>query len=193
MEAKTFQPYWSDFRRDFMAFANRRTGSMDAAEDAMQETYLRIYPRLERFERRDMTDAGYRKMLFGWMKQVLWCVCAELRRRDLPYLCVPEVIQDGAADNTIDVLDLIETQETRRILLDLMDRAALSKMQRRCLLVKLAGYEYADIAGLLNTTPRYMSWHTYQALRKVRAVVAADFSGALPESSSDDDVSDRCR
>jgi hypothetical protein len=192
MDAKTFQPYWSDFRRDFMPFARRRTGSMDAAEDAMQETYLQIYPRLERFERRDMTDAGYRKMLFAWMQRVLWSVCTELRRRDSRYLSVPEVMQD-AADNTVDVLDYIETQETKLFLLDLMDRASLSKMQRRCLLAKLADYKYAEIAGPLNTTPRYMSWHTYQALRKVRAVVAADFSGALPESSSDDDVSDRCR
>jgi RNA polymerase sigma factor (sigma-70 family) len=190
MDAKTFQPYWEDFRRDFLPLARRMLGSPDVAEDALQECYLRIYPRLSRFEQRDITESGARRALFGWMHQVLRRVCQEMRRRESVYLVVSEVRNprlDGDCNNRMtplsvpdscdDVVDRMDAEQKRVLLLSLMDKAALSPLQRRCLLGKMAGYDYDELSGRLGKTPRKLSWHTYVALKKIRAITS-DFSAS---------------
>jgi len=117
-------------------FACRRFFSdSEAAEDATQETFLRVYQKMHRFHEGDFSR---------WLMRIARNVCIDEWRKRRPALRTEhaeliEIPAKTALDQSADVHFTLE--RVRR------EMQGLSHEQRQCLEMKIEGYSYEETAA----------------------------------------------
>lgn len=176
MDARTLAVYFAEFRHDFHQFAARRVGE-DLAEDAMQETYVRLHELFPHYQ-----DRFGRRGAFGWMLQVLRRVCLEQRRGTAATALtlgagvgieLAEARPDGC-DVEGEIVARLEREEQAATIRRLIEEARLPGLQRAAVLAVLDGEETAATARRLAMTEANVRAHLSCALSRLRALNGAD-------------------
>jgi RNA polymerase sigma factor (sigma-70 family) len=158
---ESFAELYRRYRPEIYHVCLRRLRDPAAAEDVTQDTFLRAYANLQRFDES--------RRLLPWLVSIATRRCIDLRRR-------------GARTSTTDVIDRVETDrleddptldavvagEERRRLERALRR--LAPRQRRALLLHaLEGWSYADIAaaeGVSVSSTKSLLFHARDNLRR---------------------------
>ncbi len=149
------------------------TGSAGDADDVTQETFLRAYRAIHRFDGR--AD------LFTWLYRICVNVALNLRRQgkriaaDLDDPRVPEPV-DGAEDPALKA----ERASAYRELAKALDTLSES-LRTTMILACVEQVPYKDIAQVLGCSEGTVAWRVHEARRKLREVISSDVLAALEE------------
>ncbi len=149
------------------------TGSAGDADDVVQETFLRAYRAIARFDGR--AD------LFTWLYRICVNVSLNLRRQgkrvtaDLDDPRVPEPV-DGAADPA----QSAERAAAYRSLARALDSLSES-LRTTMVLACVEQLPYKDIAQVLGCSEGTVAWRVHEARRRLRECVSEDVLAALEE------------
>src|SRR3989449_1499453 len=144
------------YRDRYARYAARMLGSADAAEDAVQDAFVRAYDQLAQCKDPDK--------FVGWFFLILRNRCFAERRRDRTSASL-EAAEGVAADDRTD--GGAETAERRRALqLALLE---LTPDQREVFVLKhVAGLSYGEIAERLSTSVPSLKMRMHRAYDKLR-------------------------
>lgn len=147
------------------------TGSGGDADDVTQETFLRAYRAIDRFDGR--AD------IFTWLYRICVNVALNLRRAskrvtaDLDDPRVPEPVSDGEGPAVT-----AEQAQSYRALARAMD--ALSESLRTTLVLAcVEQLPYKDIAQILGCSEGTVAWRVHEARRRLRDALPDDVIGPL--------------
>jgi RNA polymerase sigma-70 factor, ECF subfamily len=164
------------YRRELIAHCYRMLGSVDDAEDAVQETYLRAWRSYDQFEGRSSVRT--------WLYQIATNACltalAHRRRRLLPSDLGPPSVDPGAPqlaagpdvqwlqpipDSMLDPATIVERRDSLRIAL-IATLQHLPGRQRAVILLRdVLGWPASDVAAVMGTTTPAVK----SALQRARA------------------------
>jgi RNA polymerase sigma factor (sigma-70 family) len=127
-----FAQLFARHRRLVFCACRRFFGSSGAAEDAAQETFLRAYQAIHRFQQGNVC---------GWLMRIAKNVCIDLWRKQRPENPSAEAVDPP------EPVSLEHRTEVNRAM-DQVHREmkSLSSEQRRCLEMKMDGYSYEETA-----------------------------------------------
>jgi RNA polymerase sigma-70 factor (ECF subfamily) len=126
-----------------------------AAEDATQETFLRVYGKIQQFSGGD----------FGaWLMRIAKNICIDQWRKDQ---CQAQVMQSeigdgGAVEGTVDALACDLHHAAERVC---QEMKMLPREQRRCLEMKIEGYSYEETASRMGLTIEAVKSHLQNGRR----------------------------
>ena len=177
-------------RRELTAYCYRMLGSPFEAEDAVQETLLRAWRNLDRFEGRSA--------LRSWLYRIATNVCLDMlgskERRARPMDLGPARSPDGPIGGILPEVTWIEPVPDRLVVSDgdpadvaegretirLAFVAALQHLPPRqravLILCEVLGWKAAEVAELLDTTVASVN----SALQRARATIATTEAGSTP-------------
>lgn len=150
------------YQEPLFAFAVRKLGDRTAAEDAFQETFLRVY------RRRATYQPGRR--FRSWVYSICLNVCRDVlrkgqRRREVPLSQNPSS-PDASAGPAEQALNLLEVARVRHAL------AQLPKGQSDVvLLAHYQGLAYGEIAQVLNIPVGTVKSRNFNAMRSLLRVL----------------------
>jgi len=144
------------YRDRYARYAARMLGSMDAAEDAVQDAFVRAYDQLAQCKEPDK--------FVGWFFLILRNRCFAEQRRNRTSASLEAADDVAAADRTDGGA---ETAEQRRALqLALLD---LTPDQREVFVLKhVEGLSYNEIADRLSTSVPSLKMRMHRAYDKLR-------------------------
>jgi len=144
------------YRDRYARYAARMLGSMDAAEDAVQDAFVRAYDQLAQCKEPEK--------FVGWFFLILRNRCFAEPRRNLTSASLEAADDVAAADRTDGGA---ETAEQRRALqLALLD---LTPDQREVFVLKhVEGLSYSEIADRLSTSVPSLKMRMHRAYDKLR-------------------------
>jgi RNA polymerase sigma factor (sigma-70 family) len=167
-----FEEWIPESRKHVYAIAFRMLGNRSDAEDAAQETLVRVWSSLSGFD----PSRSY----YGWISRIATNLCIDrLRRRrrsevSLEYCLNGETYSEGTS---IDLAD--SSQDPEKMLFDnSIDESleagilGLPAANRDCLLLLAQGQSYAEIAARQNCTQGTVRSRIHRAKAHVRRVVA---------------------
>lgn len=157
--------YW----QPLVTYAEEKLGSRDAAEDAVQDAYFRVWVRREGLK----TDASLRGYLYRLVHNV---AMDELRKRQVRIRHAPVLVAASPSPPTPD--QVIEAEE----LAEAAERAIRALPERRRDVFVLGHFHdlsYREIADTLGMTPRTVANHMSLALRDLRAALRPFLPKAL--------------
>lgn len=133
-DAEYFAQIFARHRRLVFCACRRFFGNSSPAEDATQETFLRAYQGLRRFQHGNVR---------GWLMRIAKNVCIDIWRKQRPETQAAEV---GLADppGPVSLDHLAEVNRAMEKVHEEMQ--SLSPDQRRCLEMKMEGYSYEETA-----------------------------------------------
>jgi RNA polymerase sigma-70 factor (ECF subfamily) len=132
--AEYFAQIFVRHRRVVFCACRRFFGCSNLAEDATQETFLRAYQGLRRFQHGNVR---------GWLMRIAKNVCIDTWRKRRPESQLPEV----ASIDLSDPVNLDHRMEVSRALEKVQEEMKLlAPEQRRCLEMKMEGYSYEETA-----------------------------------------------
>lgn len=185
MQGTEFERLADPFRRELLAHCYRLLGSLDDAEDQVQETYLRAWRAFEGFEGRSS--------LRTWLYRIATNACLtalESRgRRPLP-AGVPTDDEPAVweqADPVGDPATVLESREHRRAALDVAWEQLAPRPRAVLMLRDVLGWRATEVAELLGGTD--VAVHT--ALRRARAQLAAAPADEAPATPARSELLDR--
>ncbi len=149
------------------------TGSAGDADDVVQETFLRAYRAIHRFDGR--AD------LFTWLYRITVNVSLNLRRQhrrvvaDLDDPRVPEPV-DGAPDPALAAARTRAYRDLAKAL-DSLSESLRTTMVLAC----VEQVPYKDIAQVLGCSEGTVAWRVHEARRQLRARVSEDVLTTLEE------------
>jgi RNA polymerase sigma factor (sigma-70 family) len=129
-----FAQIFARHRRLVFSACRRFFGSSSLAEDATQETFLRAYQAIHKFQQGNVC---------GWLMRIAKNVCVDLWRKQRPENQAAEV---GSVDppEPVSLDRLTEANRAMQRVYEVMQ--SLSADQRRCLEMKMEGYSYEETA-----------------------------------------------
>src|SRR5690349_20996443 len=158
-----FQTLAEPFRRELLAYCYRMLGSVDDAEDVVQETYLRAWRSYDRFEGRSSVRT--------WLYQIATNACltalAYRRRRLLPSDLGAPSLDPGAPqlaagpdvrwlqpipDSMLDPATIVERRDSLRIALIATLQHLPGRQRAMILLRDVLGWPASDVAAVMGTT-----------------------------------------
>jgi RNA polymerase sigma-70 factor (ECF subfamily) len=175
-DATAFHALVEPYRRTLEVHCYRMLGSVHDAEDAAQETLLRAWRSLDRFEGRSSVNT--------WLYRIATNVCLdELERRPRRAEPVVEPYPDERLDEAEEPL---ADPAARYALREGMELAFLTAIQwlpgrQRAVLIlrDVLGWSAAEVAGLLDTSPAAAN----SALQRARATIEGEL-GVRPVASA---------
>ncbi len=163
------------YYRQIHRWALSLSGDPDEADDAVQETLVRLYDRLGSF-------AG-RARFSTWLYQVTRNTALGLRRRRLRRRAVAERVlarQPGPEASEGRRLEALHRADLVAIVRTLF--AELPTQQREVFdLVDFQGHPPADVARLLGMNPNTVRAHLFKARRTIRRRILATHPEAMEE------------
>jgi RNA polymerase sigma factor (sigma-70 family) len=151
-EMEAFAAIFRRYERDLYRFCVGILGDPQDAQDAMQNTILKVLRALPG-ERREV-------QLKPWLYRIAHNEAVELRRREHP----AEELEAGLLDLGSSVEDRAECSERLHLLFQ--DMADLPQRQRAALVMReLNGLEFGAIGAALGTTPSAVRQALYEARR----------------------------
>lgn len=141
-----FDELYRTYAARVRALAQRRLAGRDLADDVVQETFLRAFRGLARFDRS--------RPAWPWLKVIATNVCIDLLRDGRCWREVPDETVADQVDLRVedaDPADHFVHAERRRSIVDAL--AAMNVRQRRVLLLRdLEGWRAEEVAGLDEST-----------------------------------------
>jgi RNA polymerase sigma-70 factor, ECF subfamily len=129
-----FAQIFARHRRLVLCACRRFFGTNSLAEDAAQETFLRAYQAIHRFQQGNVC---------GWLMRIAKNVCIDLWRKQRPE---SQAAGMGSVDPPVSV-SLDRLTEANRAMEKVHEQMqSLSLDQRRCLEMKMEGYSYEETA-----------------------------------------------
>lgn len=152
------------------------TGNAGDADDVVQETFLRAYRAIERFDGR--------AEIFTWLYRICVNVSLNLRRQrkrvvaDLDDPRVPEPRESGADP----AVRAEEAQAYARLgaALDALSESLRVTMVLAC----VEGLPYKEIAGVLGCSEGTVAWRVHEARRRLRESLPDPMIDALDDPGS---------
>jgi RNA polymerase sigma-70 factor (ECF subfamily) len=133
---EAFNTIYREYKPALLAFCRSRLTDRSEAEDACQETLLRAYRSLPRFDRT--------QRMWPWLATIAANVCTDMRRKRLA-VPLSACDRDPRAGETVDLGDTLEARDRARLV-----TAALGQLpdahRRPVYLADGEGWSYADIA-----------------------------------------------
>ena len=160
VEADTFiRLLFDEHGRSVLAYATRLTGDRAAAEDVVQETFLRAW------KNADKLDEGHGSVR-GWLLTVARNIVTDRARARAAR---PTEVNDVGNRTTVDA-DHSESVVNSIVVLDALDKVS---SEHREVLVELYynGRSVAETATALGVPPGTVKSRSYYALRALRAVM----------------------
>jgi RNA polymerase sigma-70 factor (ECF subfamily) len=157
-----FPQIFKDYYESLLIHARRRLGSNSAAEDAVQETFLRAFRALLRFNGRYRVGA--------WLHRILENVCADEgnRRRNetetLGRWVAGSSSREGEGDNEED--HVIARREVVQALEGLPD-----SYREALILRELAGLSYREMAAAIGVSEENARARVHRARRAIRKIL----------------------
>lgn len=171
-DREAFGALATGYRDSLFSFACRMLGDRDGAFDAAQETFVKAWGALERFD----TARPFRPWLFA----ICANICTDMLRRRRPQASLddPERPEEPDPDPAAGrIAEEFEAQES-------LTRAlgALSEIQRRIVVLKhVQGWSYQEISRATGLPVGTLKSHAHRARRKLaEAMGSAD--GAMEEA-----------
>jgi RNA polymerase sigma-70 factor (ECF subfamily) len=131
------------FHRELLAHCYRMLGSMDDAEDLLQETYLRAWRSFERFEDRSSMRT--------WLYRIATNACLNALRQQ-PRRALQPIPDALVSPESADPAAIVAARESLRLAL-IASLQYLPPRQRAVLLLReVLGWPAADVAALLDTS-----------------------------------------
>ena len=166
-DATAFRALVEPYRRTLEVHCYRMLGSVHDAEDAAQETLLRAWRSLDRFEGRSSVNT--------WLYRIATNVCLdELERRPKRAEPVVEPYPDERLDEAEGPLADPAARYAAREGMELAFLTAIQWLpgrQRAVLILRdVLGWSAAEVAGLLDTTPAAAN----SALQRARATIEGE-------------------
>src|SRR5574344_1721812 len=158
-DKKAFTYVFNRYYRPLYAVAFRYLKSEDAAMDAVQETFMRLW------EKRDSLafDTNLRSLLFTILKNL---ILNEIRHNTIVYERQYELAQMDS-ENVYNMNEAYDRKETRELLFKYIQK--LPQQQRKVCLMKIVqGLTNQEIADKLNLALPTVKLHYSQALKKLR-------------------------
>jgi len=144
-----------------LVHAVRRLNDRGAAEDAVQETFLRAYGALPRF--------GGEFRLAGWLHRILSNVCADEARRRSRDVVVSDPLANDAAPTAPDLADASTTRAVVQHALSLIPVA-----HREALLLReIEGMDYRDVAAAAGISEENARARVHRARHALRSLLGA--------------------
>lgn len=154
-----FKHFFETYQRRCFSYALRITGSSEAAEDVVQEIFLRIWKIRERLPSIENMNSYLHRMIHNE-------ACTQLERVAREGLALHFLQQqpDKTADDPIQQLLATEVRDHILILLD-----QLTTRQREIfILSRQQGLKYEEIATRLNISFETVKTHISEALKQLR-------------------------
>jgi len=157
---KLYDKITNDYSAKILNWATKKTGNGTAGEDLSQEVFLQLFIAISKQERIEKLEN------FIWKTaHYVWCnhVRALVRRSDGE---IPETLPDG----TDFARDYADNDELQRSLFNMRRKIAnLSVHQRNVMILHyLDGLSIRDVAQKLETTESAVTWHLFDARKKVK-------------------------
>ena len=144
------------YRDRYARYATRMLGSMDAAEDAVQDAFVRAYDQLAQCHDPDK--------FVGWFFLILRNRCFAERRKSRSKAPLEAADSVAAADRSDDGM---ETAERRQALQDAL--LELTPEQREVFVLKhVEGLSYSEIAERLSTSVPSLKMRMHRAYDRLR-------------------------
>jgi len=163
-DLRAFESLMRRHERLVLATALRLLGTMEDAQDASQEVFLRLYRNLGKLE----NSAN----LAGWLYRVTVNICHDLRRRR-----PEETAVDAAAEIEApgaDPQQAAAANERRRVL-ELSLRQLSGKQRAALVLRDLEGLSTEEVAAILGTSQATVRSQIFQARIKIKDFVERYF------------------
>lgn len=151
------------------------TGSASLADDVVQETFLRAYKAIHRFDGR--AD------LFTWLYRICINVALNIKRQnrrvttDLSDPRVPEPVDDAS-----DPSATAEQSQTYKSLSRAID-GLTEGLRVTVVLACVDQLPYKDIAGMLGCSEGTVAWRVHEARRRLREAMPDESLAALEDPS----------
>jgi RNA polymerase sigma-70 factor (ECF subfamily) len=135
-EAECFGELFVRYKKEVFLACYRFFSVPHRAEDATQETFLRVYRNMDKFQSGDFR---------GWLMRIARNVCIDEWRKRRPEvgavdLELAELCAAGSADSSFQTRSLIDKVWG--------EIKALAPAQRQCVELKIQGYSYEETAAL---------------------------------------------
>ena len=153
--------------RSLFALAYRVTGNQDDADEVVQETFLRAYRSLSRFEQRSN---------FGtWLYRITMNCALDLKQKRKPEVGSVQVAEDPEpGEQQVQVASSSPSQEQMMFGTQVREKVAqamklLSKTERAAFVMRhLEGRSIEEIAGVLGQKPNATKNSIFRAVQKMR-------------------------
>lgn len=152
--------FYASFYPSLVRYAAHMTGSLDLAQDIVQEAFMRLYRALRQGQAIDHPKA--------WAFTVVRHEsCARLRQRNGERLAHQslDVLEDLPVGSWAGVVAGFENDDVARVI------SRLSKREQEVLLLRMEGLKYREIGGELGLSIQSVSTLLSRALRKLQAVL----------------------
>jgi RNA polymerase sigma-70 factor (ECF subfamily) len=157
-------------RAELRAHCRRILGSPDDAEDALQETLIRAWKGLSRFEGRGS--------LRGWLYQIATNASLDMidrrRRPAVPIDAVPGAHPYDGANESVEIPDArldpdarYEQRESVELAVETAERLLTPRQRAALILREVLGYSAAEVANVLETSVASVN----SALQRARRVL----------------------
>jgi RNA polymerase sigma-70 factor, ECF subfamily len=131
-----FAQLFAQYRKPIYFACQRFFSDVSAAEDATQETFLRAFRNIDKFQGGDFSN---------WLMRIAKNVCIDLwRKRRLEFELIDPELIDRRADLNADPSSFETRITAQRVLREIR---SLPPEQRRCLELKVEGYSYEETAA----------------------------------------------
>lgn len=156
-EPDVFRRLIERYQKMIDSLAYRMTGSLDAAEDLAQETFIHAYRQLEAFR----GDAKFS----SWLYRIAVNRCLNWRRKRERQ----QRLSREWADNLQEPAPGM-TAEQRRVQEALLQ---LSEKQRAAIVLTVYdGFNHAEAARILNCSETTVSWRIFAARKKLKRILS---------------------
>jgi RNA polymerase sigma-70 factor (ECF subfamily) len=145
-----YDALYARWRDPIFRFLLRRTGAVPAAEDALQDTWIRLYRSRHRYDAR--------KPFRGWLYAIAANAGHDAARPVREGFTLPTEVDDpvGLRDLLVSALHALDADD------------------RRLLLLAIEGFEPAEIAGMLGVPAGTVRMRLSRARGRVRAAIGGD-------------------
>lgn len=159
-DAVAFDELMTAHERRVVAIAWRMLGNREEARDAAQETFLRVYKHLHRF------DTG--RDFSGWLYRIAINVCRDQARKRGKISFADDVTEIGERAGTDDVeANAMRAQQKELVLRAL---GSLSRKERAALVLRdLEGLATDEVAKILGSTPTTIRSQISSARAKIKS------------------------
>lgn len=161
--------FYGSFYPSLVRYAAHVTGSLDLAQDIVQEAFMRLYQAL----REGRSIGNPKAWAFTVVRHESW---ARLRRRNDERLAAQrlDALDELPVGRWAGVVAGFEGDDVARLL------TLLSKREQEALLLRMEGLKYREIGGELGLSIQSVSTLLMRALRKLQAVLGPKSGAAAP-------------
>ena len=162
-DKEQFSELAEPYRREVQIHCYRILGSLQEADDLVQETFLRAWRRLDTYQGR----ASFRAWLYKIATNAARTQLSRNHRRESRNAPLLEPIPSGERAVDVQVAERTQLAQVRQAVMALPDRQRAALMMR-----KYQQLEYGEIAAALGGSEETARANVYQALKKLRDLFA---------------------